>query len=384
MGDFDSRLFDCMKPLNPGLENLELYEFSYALKNLEPEQGWDSVQLEDPKQLEAHISCRDYYEGIQTKKKVNDKVILDETILSLNRMLIAGLASGRYSSAWMDEHFYFDIRAFLFFHRTRYFTPEVISHFGGAAYQQFKPDQQNLERMQEIGFRAFCKANTAVDEAFIQTVVKLVEVRGTPVLLTLAGPTAAGKTEIMARLFKTFADHGKKITTLEMDNFLIDRDLRGEQPIGKATSHFDLFKDSLQGLQQGKKVFIPRYDFINATSSHDVNHQLKNGCTPIEVEPADVIFIEGNFPFQMPEIANLIGIKVVYLTDDPVRLKRKWFRDIDLRKKYDPVFFVNRYFKTQFLRADDCYALQMACCDIVVDTTGAALWVTPQIAGELK
>ena len=98
---------------------------------------------------------------------------------------------------------------------------------------------------------------------------------------------------------------------------------------------------------------------------------------------ADVIFIEGNFPFQLPEISEAIGIKVVYLTDDPIRLKRKWKRDIDFRKKYDPTFFVNRYFKTQFLRGDDCYALQMKCCDIVVDTTGASLWVTPEIASIL-
>jgi hypothetical protein len=34
----------------------------------------------------------------------------------------------------------------------------------------------------------------------------------------------------------------------------------------------------------------------------------------------------------MEEIANLIGVKVVYLTDDPIRLKRKWKRDIDYRK----------------------------------------------------
>jgi len=57
---------------------------------------------------------------------------------------------------------------------------------------------------------------------------------------------------------------------------------------------------------------------------------------PIVVEPADIIFIEGNFPFLIEEVADLIGIKVVYLTDDPIRLKRKWKRDIDYRKKYEP------------------------------------------------
>jgi uridine kinase len=82
----------------------------------------------------------------------------------------------------------------------------------------------------------------------------------------------------------------------------------------------------------------------------------------------------------MEEIADLIGIKVVYLTDDPIRLKRKWKRDIDYRKKYDPTYFRNRFFKTQFMRAEDIYRPLMETCDMVVDTTGAALWVTPEIA----
>ncbi|NTU75964.1 MAG: hypothetical protein HGA86_07570 [Anaerolineaceae bacterium] len=134
----------------------------------------------------------------------------------------------------------------------------------------------------------------------------------------------------------------------------------------------------------GKQITIPRYDFVNATSSHTPDGKLKPEGDPIVVEPADIIFIEGNFPFQMKEIADLIGIKVVYLTDDSIRLKRKWKRDIDYRKKYDPNFFVNRYFKTQFLRADECYFQQMKVCDIVVDTTGAGLWVTPKIAATIE
>jgi hypothetical protein len=32
------------------------------------------------------------------------------------------------------------------------------------------------------------------------------------------------------------------------------------------------------------------------------------------------------------------------------------------------------------LRAQDCYQAQMQVCDMVVDTTGAAIWVTPGIA----
>ena len=154
--------------------------------------------------------------------------------------------------------------------------------------------------------------------------------------------------------------------------------------MGKETIHFDLFKHSLQEILLGEKITIPRYDSLSATSSHDLQGNLKPGCFPLEIDPADIIFLEGNFPFQMEEIAGFIGIKVVYLTDDPIRLKRKWKRDIDYRKSYDPAYFRNRFFKTQFMRAEDCYRSQIEKCDIVVDTTEAAIWATPEIIKSLN
>ncbi len=384
MKEFTSQLFERMKSVNAAIDDLELYEFRYALSNLCPKEGWGSIQLESMDALEKKISSRDFYESIQTKKVVGEKVVLDEQIIKLSRMLFVGLVNGDYPVAWINAHFYFDIRAFLFFHRTRYFSNEVTTHFGRKPWRSFEPLQKKLDRVQEIGFRAFRSANAEIDQAFIDVIVRLIDLRGTPILMTLAGPTAAGKTEIMERLYNEFSSRGKKITTIEMDNFLLDRELRGEGAIGEKTTHFALFKQSLSDILSGKQISIPRYDFINATSSHDPQGNLRPGRTPLQIEPADIVFIEGNFPFQTKEISNLIGIKVVYLTDDPVRLKRKWKRDIDYRKKYDPTFFVNRYFKTQFLRADDCYLTQMQYCDIVVDTTGAALWVTPDLITALE
>jgi uridine kinase len=119
---------------------------------------------------------------------------------------------------------------------------------------------------------------------------------------------------------------------------------------------------------------------VYATSSHDLDGRLKAGCTPIKIEPADLVFVEGNFPFLLQEVVHLIGVKVVYLTDDAIRLKRKWKRDIDYRKKYEPTYFRNRFFKDQFLMAQKCYLPQMQVCDMVVDTTGASVWATPAIA----
>jgi uridine kinase len=176
------------------------------------------------------------------------------------------------------------------------------------------------------------------------------------------------------------------VASIEMDNFLTDRDYREEKGIftqGKQALHFELFKKSLEDITRDRKISIPRYDFVSATSSHDLEGKLKPDGVPIEIEPSDIVFIEGNFPFLLEEVVHLIGIKVVYLTDDPVRLKRKWKRDIDYRKKYEPTYFRNRFFKEQFIMAGIAFRPQMQACDLCVDTTGAALWVIPEVAKTL-
>ena len=381
---FSATLFEKMKRINPGIEDMELYEFRYALHNLYPENGGGaSVKLDQPEEIEQQINSRDFYAGIQIKPRVDDRIVLDENIVRLTNTLFVGLATGKYSEEWIRTHFYFDIRGFYFLHRTVYFTDQVLAHLGGKPFRQFEQKQKRFERYQSVGYKDFQEANAEVDQLFIESAKKLVAAKGMPILLAIAGPTAAGKTEIVERLRDAFEQVGKQVTSIELDNFLTDRDQReakGIDSLGKGAIHFALFKQALEDICHGKKIAIPRYDFIFATSSHDLNGNLKPGGVPIEIEPADIIFIEGNFPFLLEEVAHLIGIKVVYLTDDAVRLKRKWKRDIDYRKKYEPTYFRNRYFKDQFLMAQIAYLPQMQVCDMVVDTTGAALWATPEVA----
>ena len=383
-GVFSELLFEKMKLLNPALEDLEPYEFRYCLNNLIPEPGgWASVQLDSWEEIEKKVNDTAFYKTIQIKAKVDDRIILDPKIVNLTNMLFVGMVIGDYPLEWVNEHFYFDLRGFFFLHRTTYFTEKVLTHLGGKPYRQFEQKQKAFEHLQDIGYKAVREANAELDALFIESVKTLIASRGTPILLAIAGPTAAGKTEIVERLREAFELDGKKIAAIEMDNFLTDRDYREAKGIhtqGKQALHFGLLKQSLADITHGKKISIPRYDFIYATSSHDLDGNLKPDGIPIEIEPADIIFIEGNFPFLLEEIAPLIGIKVVYLTDDPVRLKRKWKRDIDYRKKYEPTYFRNRFFKDQFIMAEFAYQPQMAVCDMVVDTTGAALWTTPEIA----
>ncbi|HLO32949.1 MAG TPA: hypothetical protein VK249_27640 [Anaerolineales bacterium] len=380
---FSEALFEKMKLISPAILDLELYEFRYALHNLSPAGGWQSVKLEKNKDVEQCVNIRRFYDGIQIKPRVNDRIVLDDQIVRLTNMLFVGLVTGAYEEDWVNTHFYFDVRSFIFLHRTTYFTEAVLAHFGGKPFKQFEQKQKTFASWQDLGYKAFMEANAELDQLFLASVHKLIARRGTPSLLAVAGPTAAGKTEIVERLCIDFERAGKKTTSIELDNFLTDRDQREAKGIftqGKEALHFGLFKQSLKDITDGKRISIPRYDFVYATSSHDLNGNLKPEGVPIEIEPADIILIEGNFPFLIEEVAHLIGIKVVYLTDDPIRLKRKWKRDIDYRKKYEPTYFRNRYFKDQFIMAEIAYRPQMEVCDMVVDTTGAALWTTPEVA----
>jgi uridine kinase len=376
---FSAILFERMKRINVGIESLKLYEFRYALENVTPEGGWDSVALDKPEEIERQIESRDFYTGIQLRPIAGGRIVLDDRIVRLTRMLFSGLVAGEYFIDWVLLLFYFDIRGFYFLPRTVYFTKDVLDHFGGKPYKHFDQKQKRFDHFQDIGYKAFKESNAEIDQAFVDCVKKLIDARGTPLLITLAGPTAAGKTEITDRLQRAFEQAGRKFSIIEMDNFLLDREFRDKKPMGKESTHFRLFMSSLVEILRGGKITIPRYDFVLATSSHDLDGHLKPGSIPLEIEPADIIFMEGNFPFHIVELSGMIGIKAVYLTDDPIRLKRKWKRDIDYRKKYDPAYFCNRFFRTQFLRAEDCYQPLMKVCDLVVDTTDAALWATPEI-----
>jgi uridine kinase len=372
-----------MKQVNPGVEAMELYEFRYGLNDLLPERGWESVALDGMEEIVTRLNQRSFYDSIQIKPKIADRIVLDPQIIRLAQMLFIGLVTGAYPQEWVRRHFYFDVRGFYFLHRTEYFTEKVKTHLGSRPFIQFEQKQKALKDRQDVGYKEFRQANAEVDTFFIDAVKKLVAAHDAAVMLAIAGQTAAGKTEIVERLREEFAHLGRQVATMELDNFLTDREYREAHGIhseGRPAMHFELFKQSLVDLKNGRKVLVPRYDTVYATSSHDLQGRLKPEGVPIEIEPADILFMEGNFPFLEPDAAPLIDIKALYLSDDPIRLKRKWRRDIDYRKKYDPTYLRNRFFKDQFIMAQIAYIPQLEMCDLAVDTTGAAVWVTGETA----
>lgn len=372
-----------MQEINPGISELEFYEFQYALKNLQPVEGWEKILPEPMETLLEKIARPEFFANIQLKPRNGDQVVLDETITALTRQLFVGLVEELYPADWVNQHFYFDVRSFVFLVRTIYLTAPIRQRFGGLPYRNFEAKQALLDNEFEVGYKEFAQANQEIDSAFIEVVRSWISARDTPLLLTIVGPTASGKSEITMRLLDSLRLAGFSCGAVEMDNFYKDRVYRDGRPMTSEVIHYPLFIESINALLQGEAADIPCYDFIQATSSHDLDGNLRPGQSTQTIQPADIIILEGNFPFHIPEIARLIDLKIVYFAEDPIRLKRKWKRDVDFRKKYDPNYLVNRYFRTQSQRNQEIYQPMMQCCDIIVDTTNAQLWLHPNLQSQL-
>lgn len=384
---FVDLLYQRMLAVNAAIAEMEVFEFGYGLETLEPEDGWSSVAPEPCVDIERRIKDSAFFYSIALRPMANGKPVMDAQVRALTQTLMVGLATGFYTPEWVRQYFTFDVRGFYFFVRTHYYTDEIISRLGGAPYRQFEPKQKLFEARHAISYREFMEANAEIDRCFMDLVMTLVDILGRPVIIAIAGQTGAGKTEITARLTEYFVSAGQRVTTVEIDHFLLDRDYRearGIDSLGMKALHGDLFKSCLQEVLLGRRVITPSYDFISAMSSHDEMGRRRPGSQEQVIEPAEIIFMEGNFPFIDAEVAKLIGIKAMYLTDDDIRLKRKWRRDMDYRKKYERTYFLNRYFREQFIMLEQVYRPQMAHCDLLVDTTAAALWAIPALQNQLN
>jgi len=75
--EFVSRLFDKLKQVCPAIDELELYEFCYALDNLSPPDGWGAVERVDQDEIARMVNDPEFYSNIQTKLKVSGMVVID-------------------------------------------------------------------------------------------------------------------------------------------------------------------------------------------------------------------------------------------------------------------------------------------------------------------
>lgn len=177
-----------------------------------------------------------------------------------------------------------------------------------------------------------------------------------PIFIGIAGGSCSGKTSI-ANILKANFDKTKSVITIREDDYYKDQsNLSFEERTKTNYDHpqafdFDLMKQHLDSLLQGKAIEKPTYDY----TVHN-----RSNITEIIV-PSDVIILEGLFALYNPDIRCCEDIKLFIDTPADVRFIRRLQRDVVERKRtVDSI--INQYLNTvkpmhdQFIEPTKQYA----------------------------
>ena len=143
-----------------------------------------------------------------------------------------------------------------------------------------------------------------------------------PFLIGVAGGTASGKSTVCNLIMNSLQE--KRVVLLAQDSFY--RPLTEEERKNVKQYNFDhpdaiewpLIVKTLKDLLLRRNVKVPVYDFVT--------HSRKEGVD-INIEPGDVIIIEGILVLAMEAVRDLCHMKIFVDTDDDLRLARRMKRD---------------------------------------------------------
>lgn len=143
-----------------------------------------------------------------------------------------------------------------------------------------------------------------------------------PILIGITGGTGSGKSTVSTEIFK-YIDR-EDITIIEQDSYYKDQsELSLEDRIKTNYDHpfaFDnkLLVEHLKEILKGNSIQKPIYDF-------EIHNRKKE---TINVEPRDIVILEGILILSEKEIRDLLDIKIFVDTDSDVRVIRRILRDI--------------------------------------------------------
>lgn len=111
-----------------------------------------------------------------------------------------------------------------------------------------------------------------------------------PRVVTIAGPSASGKTTFVKRLSIQLRINGFRPLCISMDDFFVNREQTPRDETGDYNFEdfeaidYRYFGEVVTGLLQGKEVMMPKFDF--ASGSRTKGHMLR-------IDPDQIILIEG-------------------------------------------------------------------------------------------
>jgi uridine kinase len=184
-----------------------------------------------------------------------------------------------------------------------------------------------------------------------------------PVVIGVAGGSGSGKTSVTKAIIDSFKGHS--ILMIEQDYYYKDQShLPMEERLKTNYDHplafdNDLLIEHIEKLLRYEAIEKPVYDYAIHTRSSEI----------IDVEPKDVIILEGILILEDERLRDLMDMKLYVDTDADLRIIRRLLRDIKERgRSMDSVIeqYVNvvRPMHNQFIEPTKRYA------DIIIPEGG--------------
>lgn len=146
-----------------------------------------------------------------------------------------------------------------------------------------------------------------------------------PTVIGIAGGSGSGKTSVTRKIMEAL--NGHSVVLIEQDYYYKDQsDKTFEERLETNYDHPFAFDNNLlishiRQLIEREPVEIPTYNYEIHTRSDET----------IQVEPKDVIIIEGIFALENEDLRNLMDVKLYVDTDSDIRILRRLKRDIEKR-----------------------------------------------------
>ena len=157
------------------------------------------------------------------------------------------------------------------------------------------------------------------------------------ILIGVAGGSGSGKTTVANNLVRAFK--GEDAVLVEQDAYyreLVDMSIEEKAKVNfdhPDSIEFELLKEHLESLKRGVAIDRPIYDFTT--------HSRKEGA--VRINPSKIIIVEGILILAVPEIRELLDVKIFVDTDADEMILRRIERDMNERgRSLDSV-------KTQYL-----------------------------------
>lgn len=159
-------------------------------------------------------------------------------------------------------------------------------------------------------------------------------------IIGIAGGTASGKTTVAKKVYDASKRFGT-VAMIRVDDYykcLDHLEFSERQKVNY--DHPDAFDvelliNQLQQLKEGKSVDKPIYDFTVHNRSKEVE----------KVAAGNVVIVEGIMTFAIPELRNMLDIKIFVDTPDDIRFIRRLERDVNERAR-TPDSVIKQYLQT--------------------------------------